>query len=157
MFGRQVTEPRLSAWIGDADRPYKYSGQWRQPEPWTPALSALREACSDLTGASFNSVLANLYRDGKDSMGWHADNERSNGDRPTIASISLGEERRFDLRHVRTGETIRTPLPSGSLLVMSGDCQKHWVHQIPKSSRVTNERINLTYRFVHTDDELRRR
>lgn len=148
MFGRTLPEPRLSAWVGDEGTQYRYSGRTRVPLQWTPTLAMLRERCEAASGASFNAVLANLYRDGRDSMGWHADDEPENGPNPTIASVSLGAERRFDFRHRDTGETVRTVLPSGSLLVMSGPCQRHWLHQVPRTARVDGPRINLTFRLV---------
>lgn len=146
MFGRQVDEPRLSAWYGDVS--YTYSGVPREPLPWNEPLSRLRRLCERITGSSFNSVLANLYRDGTDSMGWHADDEPELGTSPVIASVSLGAPRRFRFRHRDSGETIECRLPSGSLLVMSGACQRRWMHSVPKETRVSEPRINLTYRLI---------
>ena len=150
MFGKTVDEPRLSTWHSTQNLSYVYSGLLRTPAVWTPVLSELLELCQSASGAKFNSVLINLYRNGNDSMGWHADNEKANGPEPTIASISLGTSRRFDLRHRESKETIRTELTHGSLLVMSGKSQNAWLHQIPKSKRVTEPRINLTFRWVHS-------
>jgi alkylated DNA repair dioxygenase AlkB len=150
MFGKTIDEPRLSTWHSTQNLPYTYSGLLRTPALWTPLLSELLELCQSASGAKFNSVLINLYRDGNDSMGWHADNEKANGPDPTIASISLGASRRFDLRHRESKESIRTELTHGSLLVMSGKSQNAWHHQIPKSKRVTEPRINLTFRLVHS-------
>jgi len=150
MFGKTIDEPRLSTWHSTENLPYTYSGLLRTPALWTPLLSELLELCQSASGAKFNSVLINLYRDGNDSMGWHADNEKANGPDPTIASISLGASRRFDLRHRESKESIRTELTHGSLLVMSGKSQNAWHHQIPKSKRVTEPRINLTFRLVHS-------
>ena len=149
MFGRQIAEPRLSAWVGDPGTEYTYSGRTRTPMPWTPALAAVRRMCSQQTGVEFNAVLANLYRDGRDSMGWHSDDEPENGTDPTIASVSLGAARNFDLRHRGTGQTVRVRLTSGSLLVMSGPCQTHWMHRVTKSARVDGARVNLTFRLVN--------
>lgn len=146
MFGREVTEPRLSAWIADPGVTYRYSGRNRVVHPWSDHLADLRRRVEDVAGTSFNGVLANLYRDGHDHMGWHADNERSLGDDPVIASVSLGAERRFDFRHPETGETVSTVLPHGSLLVMSGASQRCWKHRIPKTTKVGDPRINLTFR-----------
>ncbi len=146
MFGREVTEPRLSAWIADAGVTYRYSGRDRVVHPWTATLESLRHRVESTSGTSFNGLLANLYRNGLDHMGWHADDERSLGEEPVIASLSLGAERRFDFRHRETGETVSVVLPHGSLLVMSGTTQRHWKHRIPKSTRVTEPRINLTFR-----------
>ncbi len=150
MFGKTIDEPRLSTWHSTQNLSYAYSGLLRTPALWTPLLSELLELCQFASGAKFNSVLINLYRDGNDSMGWHADNEKANGPDPTIASISLGASRRFDLRHRESKESIRTELTHGSLLVMSGKSQNAWHHQIPKSKRVTEPRINLTFRLVHS-------
>lgn len=148
MFGREVTEPRLSAWIADPGVTYRYSGRDRHVHPWSGHLADVRRRVEEATGTSFNGVLANLYRNGHDHMGWHADNERSLGATPTIASVSLGAERRFDFRHRETGETVSTVLPHGSLLVMSGSTQRCWKHRIPKMSRVDEPRINLTFRHL---------
>jgi len=149
MFGRDVAEPRLSAWVGDADTAYKYSGRTREPLPWVPILSEIRDRCQSVAGARFNAVLANLYRDGSDSMGWHSDDEPENGPNPTIASVSFGAERRFDFRHRTTGEQVQVQLPAGSVLVMSGACQRWWQHRIAKTKRVGDPRVNLTYRLVN--------
>lgn len=148
MFGRKVREPRLGAWHSVDGSAYTYSGSARRSNPVTPTLSALLDRVSDHTGAAFNSVLANLYRDGQDHLGWHADNEACNGPEPTIASVSLGAERYFDLRHRTSGERCRVLLPHGSLLVMSGALQRHWVHRVPRMTRVAAPRVNLTFRLV---------
>lgn len=147
MFGKSVPQPRLVAWFGDG-APYTYSGLRLEPHPWLPLLVELRQICEKLAGTRFNSGLANLYRDGKDSVAWHADDEPELGENPTIASMSLGAARRFDLRHRDTGETVRTELPPGSVLVMSGASQSAWVHQIPRTAKVSEPRINLTFRWV---------
>jgi len=149
MFGREVPEPRLSAWIGDPGTAYRYSGRTREPSPWVPVLESIRGRCEEITGARFNAVLANLYRDGRDSMGWHSDDEPENGTDPTIASVSFGARRRFDFRHRVTDERAEAWLDSGSVLVMSGPCQTHWHHRIAKSARVTEPRVNLTFRLVN--------
>ena len=148
MFGRQVAQPRLVAWFGDPGRRYTYSGLTLDPLPWSDTLDRLRSACEDVAGARFNSALVNLYRDGRDSVAWHADDEPELGADPVIASVSLGAERRFDLRNRRSGETVRTLLPAASVLVMSGGCQRNWVHQAPKMLRVSKPRINLTFRMI---------
>ncbi|MFM9226531.1 MAG: alpha-ketoglutarate-dependent dioxygenase AlkB family protein [Actinomycetota bacterium] len=150
MFGREVAEPRLSAWIADKGVVYGYSGRTRRVHPWTPDLDRVRGLCELRTGAPFNGVLANLYRNGRDHMGWHADDEPSLGPEPIIASVSLGAERRFDLRHRKTGETISCLLPHGSLLVMSGRSQTAWKHRLPRSARVSDPRLNLTFRLVRS-------
>lgn len=147
MFGNIVNEPRQSAWHSD-ETSYAYSGVERVAHPMTPLLSLLAKRCGSVTGNEFNGVLVNLYRDGNDHLGWHADNEIVNGPEPTIASISLGAERRFDFRHNETGEVVKVLLPHGSLLVMSGLSQTCWQHRIPKETHLSLPRINLTFRRV---------
>jgi len=147
MFGNIVSEPRESAWHSD-DTTYAYSGVERRAHALSPVLRELAARCAATTGTPFNGVLVNLYRDGNDHLGWHADNEMVNGPEPTIASISLGAERRFDFRHNDTGEMVKVLLPHGSLLVMSGLSQSCWQHRIPKETHLTLPRINLTFRRV---------
>jgi alkylated DNA repair dioxygenase AlkB len=150
MFGRLVDEPRLSSWHGDPGTEYRYSGITLQPQPWTKELDLIKEICEEKSGAKFNSVLANLYRNGRDSMGWHSDDEPELGPEPVIASVSLGATRRFDLRHRTTKETVQVLLGPGDLLVMSKSSQRSWMHQIAKTSKVSDPRINLTYRWILT-------
>ncbi|WP_460891179.1 alpha-ketoglutarate-dependent dioxygenase AlkB family protein [Rufibacter soli] len=149
LFGRQIDQPRLTAWYADAGKAYTYSGLTWEPLPWLPELTQLRNQLETLTGASFNSVLLNLYRHGQDSMGWHADDEPELGPNPIIASISLGQERTFSFRHrQQKGLKQQLVLPSGSLLLMAGETQHHWHHQVPKSAKTLAPRINLTFRFI---------
>ncbi len=148
IYGKRQLQPRLVAWHGDSGVTYRYSGQTLTTAPWTGALEEIRTRCQQLSSGVFNSVLCNLYRDGNDAMGWHADDEPELGPTPVIASVTLGHPRRFDLRHKSTGETHQVMLPHGSLLVMAGTTQNHWKHQIPRSKKVTGSRINLTYRQV---------
>lgn len=146
VFGRQHLQPRLTAWHGD--RSYTYSGLTLHPEPWTPLLAAIRRAVEGVTGREFNSVLLNYYRDGRDSMGMHSDDEPELGPEPAIASVSFGQVRPFVLRHKRSGEQLQLPLASGSLLLMAGKTQHHWVHGIKKSARPLGPRLNLTFRKI---------
>lgn len=148
LFGKQISEPRLSTWHAEAHLPYTYSGVPRTPHPWNEPLTALRTACETHVGHTFNGALLNLYRTGQDAMGWHSDDEAVNGPNPVIASISLGAERRFDFRHKQTREVISVVLPHGSLLVMSGACQTHWLHRIAKTTRELQPRINVTFRHL---------
>ena len=148
IFGNTVLEPRLSTWHNELGEGYKYSGVMRRAQPFSEILSDIRNRCAEVTNATFNSVLVNFYRNGQDGLGWHSDNEACNGPEPTIASVSLGATRRFDMRHRKTGETIKIQLESGSLLVMAGKSQQYWVHQVAKTKRVNEPRINLTFRFV---------
>jgi alkylated DNA repair dioxygenase AlkB len=144
LMGRRVPIPRLTAWHGAAG--YVYSGIRMTPAPWTPPLLELKALAEDLAGRSFNSVLLNLYRDGRDSVSWHADNEPGLGRDPVIASLSLGTVRRFQLRHRRSGARLALDLPHGSCLVMAGATQHDWLHQLPKTARAVGPRINLTFR-----------
>jgi len=148
MFGREIPEPRLVAWLGDAGADYSYSGIRLEPAPWNPTVCSLRQICADLAGVEFNSVLVNLYRDGNDSVDWHADDEAELGAEPVIASLSLGATRRFDLRHRASGETVSVDLPPGSVVVMSGRCQAEWGHRVAKTKRHVGPRINLTFRTI---------
>lgn len=144
VMGRAVPLPRLTAWYGEAG--YVYSGIRHEPRPWTPTLLDLKAIAEVLAGQSFNSVLLNLYRDGRDSVSWHADDEPGLGPEPVIASLSLGASRRFLLRHRRTRARVEVVLDHGSCLVMGGAIQRHWQHQVPKTARPVGPRINLTFR-----------
>ncbi|CAG4908554.1 alpha-ketoglutarate-dependent dioxygenase AlkB family protein [Paraburkholderia saeva] len=144
----RVPLPRLTAWQGEPDAVYVYSGIRNVPAPWTPAVAELKAAAEATCGARFNSVLLNRYRSGNDSMGWHADREPELGAQPVIASVSLGVARTFDLKHNRTGVVQSYALKGGSLLVMRGETQAQWRHRVPKALRVQGERINLTFRLV---------
>lgn len=146
MFGKSVLQPRLQAWHGDAA--YTYSGLTMQPHPWTPELTQLKVRCETIADVAFNSVLANLYRHGQDSMGWHQDNEPELGRNPVIASLNLGETRRFLLRNLHCKTEIEYELSHGSLLVMAGELQHHWKHCVPKTAKTKGERINLTFRQI---------
>jgi alkylated DNA repair dioxygenase AlkB len=149
IFGQRRRVPRLVAWHGDRGASYRYSGTDHLPEPWTPALARVRARVCELSGTEFNAVLLNRYRDGRDGMGWHADDEPELGRDPVIASVSLGAPRRFCLRHRRRKDLgLDLELPHGSLLVMAGPLQHHWVHALPKTRRPVGERINLTFRRV---------
>ena len=148
-FGKKYAQAGLSTWYADNAVDYTYSGVVRKAHEMTPLLNEIREELHSKTGAVFNSVLVNLYRDGKDSVSWHSDDESINGREPTIGSVSLGATRRFDLRHRETKTTVRTDLEDGSFLLMSGLSQECWVHQIAKTATVVGPRINLTFRYVH--------
>jgi alkylated DNA repair dioxygenase AlkB len=150
VFGKKYLEPRKTAWHGDATCVYAYAGKLNRPEPWTGPLIQLKNKIQEvIQGVHFNSVLLNLYRDGNDKMGWHSDNEKELGEKPIIASLSLGAARYFDLKHKKI-KTLkrRFELPSGSLFVMCGDLQENWLHQVPQQKKVSRSRINLTFREV---------
>jgi alkylated DNA repair dioxygenase AlkB len=148
--GREVASPRLSAWYGDPHAHYSYSGLSLEPRPWLPVILELKARIEAVCNAPFNCVLLNLYRDGADSMGWHSDDEPELGERPVIASLSLGATRRFRLRHRRQKELepVAIDLENGSLLIMEGDTQRFWRHQIPKTRRAAEPRVNLTFRNI---------
>lgn len=149
LFGRRVAIPRLQCWYGDAGLVYRYSGLTMTARPWTPELDQLRQRIERLSGYRFNAVLANLYRDGHDSVGWHADNEPELGNNPVIASLSLGQPRQFKLRSNEDHrQQHRIELQQGSLLLMSGTSQQHWQHCLPKSRRITQPRVNLSFRLI---------
>jgi alkylated DNA repair dioxygenase AlkB len=148
IFGKWVKVPRLMCWYGDPDAYYQYSGVNHQPRPWTEQLLAIRLKLEQECQCDFNSVLANLYLDGKDSMGCHSDNEKELGLNPVIASLSLGDERLLKLHHKKRKETLDITLGHGDLLIMAGSLQHHWVHSVPKTKKVKTPRINLTFRKI---------
>ena len=133
LYGRSINSPRLSAWHGDPDAVYRYSGLRLEPMPWTPTLLDMRERVEALAVARFNSVLLNLYRDGQDSMGWHSDDEPELGRNPVIASISLGARRRFLLQHKKRRLRLEWSLEDGDMLVLGGTTQHYWRHHVPKT------------------------
>lgn len=148
IMGRRMSLPRLVCWHGEEGAVYRYSGLTHYPKPWTDALLELKRRVEGAAGRGFNSVLGNLYRDGQDSMGWHADKEKSLGENPFIASLSLGAERLFKIRHNQSGETLDLLLGDGSLLLMGGSLQHHWRHCVPKTQKPAGPRINLTFRNI---------
>jgi alkylated DNA repair dioxygenase AlkB len=149
IFGREIASPRLSCWIGDAEAVYTYSGTRFEPRAWTSALAELRDAVSAQCGEIYNSVLCNLYRDGRDAMGWHSDSEPELGPAPVIASLSFGAARRFRLRHKRDRALrLELDLASGSLLLMAGATQRNYRHDLPRTVRPVAPRINLTFRRI---------
>jgi alkylated DNA repair dioxygenase AlkB len=148
MYGRELKFPRLTAWYGDQDKPYSFSGITLQPNPWTDELREIKSRIEPLTSSTFNSVLLNLYRDGNDSISWHTDAEKELGTNPIIASVNFGAERVFQLKHNSTNERISIALGHGSLLIMMGALQHHWKHQVPKTKKILSPRINLTFRTI---------
>ena len=148
VYGRRLPAPRLSAWYGDPGASYRYSGLHLQPLPWISTLLEVKSAVQALTGTRFNSVLLNLYRDGRDSVGWHSDAEPELGRNPVIGSVSLGARRRFLLQHKKRGHRVALVLEPGSVLLMRGTTQHFWRHQLPKTDRRVGLRINLTFRVV---------
>jgi alkylated DNA repair dioxygenase AlkB len=150
VWGKLFSQPRLVAWYGDRDSSYTYSGIKLTPLPWTDLLLDIKRRVERVAGSSFNSVLLNYYRDNRDSMGFHSDDEPELGERPIIASLSLGDERTFVLKH-KTKEfvkPVRLRLASGSLLLMKGETQRHWKHGIAKETHPCGRRVNLTFRRI---------
>jgi len=150
LFGKQHLTPRLSSWVADEGLDYSYSNLTMQPMAWSDALLDIKKIVEQGAKSTFNSVLLNYYRDGRDSNGWHADNEPELGDQPVIASLSLGAARDFHLRHIsnkRLRHSIN--LQHGSLLLMAGTTQSYWQHHIPKRA-LAGPRINLTFRTIKT-------
>ncbi len=148
IFGKRIVTARKVAWYGDSNFSYTYSGTTKQALLWTAELAALKALVENLAGTAFNSCLLNLYHDGNEGMAWHSDDERSLGRNSTIASVSLGAEREFRLKHKRLDEKVSVVLESGSLLVMKDATQTHWLHSIPKTKKITTPRINLTFRTM---------
>jgi alkylated DNA repair dioxygenase AlkB len=148
MYGKKINFPRLTAWYGDNDKPYSFSGITLQPHGWTSDILTIKEKIEPIANTVFNSVLLNLYRNGNDSISWHTDAEKELGTNPIIASVNFGATRRFQLRHNKTKEKIEIELSHGSLLIMQGEIQHNWQHQVPKTSKPVGERINLTFRVI---------
>jgi len=148
IFGKVHAQPRLTALYGNDEKPYSYSGITMQPLPWTLLLEKIKLQVESTANITFTSVLLNLYRDGRDSNGWHSDNEKELGNNPVIASVSFGAQRVFQLRH--NSEPIKQSivLEHGSLLLMKGTTQHFWKHQIPKTAKPIGPRINLTFRVI---------
>jgi len=148
IYGKHYITERKIAWHGDKHYAYRYSGTERSAEPWTEELLQLKHEVEKHTHNRYNACLLNLYMNGSQGMGWHSDDEKMLDRTANIASLSLGAERRFDFRHNQSKETISVLLEHGSLLVMSGETQSYWKHQLPKTKKITEPRINLTFRSM---------
>lgn len=151
MYGKENPVPRLEAWYGDPGKSYTYSGITMQPTPWNDDLKIIKDAIEPASGVVFNSVLINHYRDGKDRVAWHSDDEKELGRNPVIGSVSLGAERNFKLRHKQhkvNGQKKQITLRHGSFLLMKGSTQHHWMHEIPRTAKPIGPRINLTFRVI---------
>lgn len=150
VWGKQHWQPRLTCWYGEPGKAYSYSGITLQPHPWSPTLLRIKADIEAATGFRFNSVLLNLYRNEQDSVGWHSDDEPELGERPVIASLSLGDTRLFRLKPKAKGmhRPLSIALADGSLLVMAGNTQKFWLHAIDKERSGKDPRINLTFRNI---------
>lgn len=148
MFGKRIITKRKVAWYGDQPFEYNYSNHARQALPWNALLLEIKQLIEKATNEQYNSCLLNLYQNGEEGMGWHADNEKELKENGAIASLSLGAERKFQFKHRTTKERIELQLENGALLVMKGDIQKRWLHQLPKSKKISAPRINLTFRTI---------
>jgi alkylated DNA repair dioxygenase AlkB len=148
--GKLRAIPRLQCWMGDSVSEYGYSGVRLTPCPWHETVRTIHDRVADLSATTFNSVLINFYRDGQDSVAWHADDEAELGDTPVIASVSLGAERIFELKqkYQTPAKKYKLSLRHGSLLIMGGTMQQHWLHQLPKEKGLLEARINLTFRNI---------
>ncbi len=148
VYGKSHPQPRLTALFGNEGKPYAYSNIVMHPRSWSPLLMYIKNEVEEICQEQFTTVLLNLYRDGKDSNGWHSDNEKELGRNPVIASVSFGAERSFHLQHNTQEVKQKIILESGSLLLMKGSTQHFWKHQIPKTTRPIGPRINLTFRII---------
>jgi alkylated DNA repair dioxygenase AlkB len=148
MYGKVLKFPRLTAWYGDNNKPYSFSGITLNPTIWNDELLQIKGIIELKSKVVFNSVLLNLYRDGSDSISWHTDAEKELGKNPVIASVNFGAKRKFQLRHRETKQKIEIELEHGSLLIMQGALQHYWQHQVPKTKKKVGNRINLTFRTI---------
>ncbi len=148
IFGRHIITKRKVAWYGDAGYSYTYSNTTKQALPWTAALLELKALAEAISGTAFNSCLLNLYHNGEEGMAWHSDDEKCLGENTVIASLSLGAERKFALKHKRDKQSVSVLLENGSLLVMKGSTQTNWLHSLPKTKKVNRTRVNLTFRTI---------
>lgn len=148
IYGKHIVTKRKVAWFGDRNYEYTYSNTTKRALLWTKELMDLKLIAEKLSGAKFNSCLLNLYHNGEEGMAWHSDDEKALGKNTAIASLSFGAEREFLFKHKITGEIVALTLEHGSLLVMKGTTQSHWLHSLPKRSKVKHPRINLTFRSI---------
>jgi alkylated DNA repair dioxygenase AlkB len=146
IYGKKIVTARKIAWFADTGSDFSYSGTIRKSLPWDTSVMELKELVEEHTNFRFNSCLLNLYHSGMEGMSWHSDKTKEFGHTTTIATLSLGSERRFDLKHTRTGEKVSIVLQHGSLLIMTGVTQMHWLHQVPKTKKIIEPRISLTFR-----------
>jgi alkylated DNA repair dioxygenase AlkB len=152
IFGKHIVTKRKVAWYGDSDYLYAYSNTTKQALAWIEELLELKQIVEKLTETKFNSCLLNLYHNGNEGIGWHSDDEESLAPKSTIASLSLGAERKFSFKHKQTKQTISLVLEHGSLLIMKDNTQTNWLHSLPKSDKITSPRINLTFRTMSIEN-----
>jgi alkylated DNA repair dioxygenase AlkB len=149
MFGKKIITKRKVAWYADAGITYTYAGVKKSGLEWTSALIGIKQKVEAMTGAKYNACLLNLYHEGEEGMGWHQDNEKEMVAGSSIASLSFGAARKFAFKHAKTNERLDIELAHGSLLDMKGEIQAHWYHSLPKTTRIKQMRINLTFRLMH--------
>ncbi len=149
MFGKKIITKRKVAWFADAGITYTYAGVKKSGLMWTAGLREMKQKVEAITGAKYNACLLNLYHEGEEGMGWHQDNEAEIVQGSSIASLSFGAARKFAFKHAKTNERLDIELANGSLLDMKGEIQQHWYHALPKTKKVKNRRINLTFRLMH--------
>lgn len=152
IYGKRIITKRKVAWYGDDSYNYTYSKTTKTALPWTKTLLELKELVENNCGTKFNSCLLNLYHDGDEGMAWHSDDEKALGKNTVIGSLSFGAVRKFSFKHKQTGEKRELILDNGSLLVMKGTTQTHWLHRLPKSTKIKHPRINLTFRTIVPDE-----
>jgi alkylated DNA repair dioxygenase AlkB len=148
IFGKRIITKRKVAWYGDKPYQYTYSKITKQALPWTPALKEIKEIAEKESGESYNSCLLNLYHTGEEGMAWHSDAEKDLKKNGAIASLSFGAERKFAFKHKKSAELVNVFLEHGSLLVMKGETQTHWLHRLPPTTKISSPRINLTFRTI---------
>ncbi|MGK0271766.1 MAG: alkylated DNA repair dioxygenase AlkB [Cocleimonas sp.] len=148
IYGKKITTKRKTAWYGDNELKYSYSNTTKVALPWVSVLTELKEVIERQSQTTFNSCLLNLYHGGDEGMSWHSDDEKELGNQPIIASLSIGAERKFSFKHKKSKESVSLPLEDGSLLIMKADTQKYWQHSLPKTTKVSEPRINLTFRTI---------
>jgi len=148
VFGKHYVTKRKVAWFGDREYNYTYSGVTKQAHVWTEELLQLKKKVEELTQATYNSCLLNLYHDGSEGMAWHSDGEKTLQENGAIASLTIGAVRKFSFKHKETKQRVDVILENGSLLVMKGTTQKHWLHRLPPTKKVHAPRINLTFRTI---------
>lgn len=151
IFGKLITTSRKVAWYGDKPYAYTYSGATKFALPWTTELLELKNLAEEKSGETFNSCLANLYHSGEEGMAWHSDAEKMLRKDGAIASMSFGAERKFAFKHKQNAQTISVMLQTGSLLIMKGTTQTHWLHRLPPTTKVKTPRVNLTFRTIDAD------
>lgn len=150
IYGKRIITKRKVAWYGEEPFSYTYSNTTKTALPWTPELLALKNLAEKHSGETYNSCLLNLYHDGSEGMAWHSDGEKDLRKNGAIGSLSFGAERKFCFKHKQSGEKIDVFLEAGSLLVMKGETQTHWLHRLPPSTKIHQPRINLTFRTIVT-------